>query len=220
MQTRLLVVDDHLLFAEALAARLSAEPDMQVVGIATNTRAAEELARRSSPDVVTVDIDLGDENGIDLLVRLRAAVPEATTVVVSCMEDVRLVSAAVRAGASGWLEKDGPTERLVTALRGVTAGETWIPPRLLTSVLADLLSDQRVHQTVDVRLQRLTERERDVVRLMVDGLDTRQIASRLYLSVNTVRSHIQNALTKLGAHSRLEAVALVRQAGVGSRYEG
>jgi DNA-binding NarL/FixJ family response regulator len=205
---KILIVDDHRVFAEAIAARLAAEPDLRVVGQANTAVQALDAVETLAPDVVLMDVELGGDDGIELAGRLRATYPSLAVIVVSFLTDTGRVGQAVRAGAAGWVTKDAPTEELLAAIRGVSAGESWIPPRLLTGVLRDLLTTRRMVDEDEERLGRLTPRERTVLDMMADGLDRSAIAERMYLSTNTVRTHVQNIFAKLNVRSSLEAVAL------------
>lgn len=223
---RVLIVDDHRVFAEAIASRLQVEADLSVVGQANTAAQALDAVDRLDPDVVLMDVELAGDDGIDLASRLRASYPSLAIIVVSFLTDPVRVGEAVRAGAAGWVTKDAPTEELLGAIRGVAAGESWIPPRLLTGVLRELLMTRRVVDEDEERLSRLTPRERSVLDMMADGLDRSAIAERMFLSTNTVRTHVQNIFAKLHVRSSLEAVALalrvrstrpVATAGPGSR---
>ena len=205
---RVLIVDDHRVFAEAIASRLQVEADLSVVGQANTAAQALDAVETLDPDVVLMDVELGADDGIDLTARLRAADPELAIIVVSFLTDPVRVGEAVRAGAAGWVTKDAPTEQLLGAIRGVADGESWIPPRLLTGVLRDLLTTRRLVDEDEERLARLTPRERSVLDMMADGLDRSAIAERMFLSTNTVRTHVQNIFAKLHVRSSLEAVAL------------
>ena len=223
---RVLIVDDHRVFAEAIASRLQVEADLHVVGQANTAAQALDAVETLDPDVVLLDVELGGDDGIDLASRLRATYPSLAIIVVSFLTDPVRVGEAVRAGAAGWVTKDAPTEELLGAIRGVAVGESWIPPRLLTGVLRDLLTTRRLVDEDEERLGRLTPRERSVLDMMADGLDRSAIAERMFLSTNTVRTHVQNIFAKLHVRSSLEAVALalrvrstrpVAVAGRGSR---
>ena len=205
---RVLIVDDHRVFAEAIASRLQVEADLSVVGQANTAAQAFDAVETLDPDVVLMDVELGADDGIDLASRLRAAYPELAIIVVSFLTDPVRVGEAIRAGAAGWVTKDAPTEELLGAIRGVAVGESWIPPRLLTGVLRDLLTTRRRVDEDEERLDRLTPRERSVLDMMADGLDRSAIAERMFLSTNTVRTHVQNIFAKLHVRSSLEAVAL------------
>ncbi|MBT2386719.1 response regulator transcription factor [Streptomyces sp. ISL-11] len=238
---RVLVVDDHRIFAESLAAALAAEPDVDVSAAGSGPAALRALERAAGEgrrfDVLLVDADLGTVapdvvpgqlrgqdsggqsegtvDGISLVAGVRSGQPAVRTVVLAERDDPRRAAAALQAGAGGWVAKDCSLSRLLAVIRGVLRDETHLPPALLTGVLRELTA-ARKHRTESERLvESLTPREREVLRCMVAGLGRKAVAERLYLSPHTVRTHMQNVLGKLGVHSTLAAVALARRAGVG-----
>jgi DNA-binding NarL/FixJ family response regulator len=239
VRIRVLVVDDHRIFAESLAAALAAEPDVEVAAAGSGPAALRCLERAAAEgrrfDVMLVDADLGIAtapggpvvaravpdngdgfvDGISLVAAVRTARPAVRTVVLAEKDDPRRAALALQAGASGWVAKDCSLQRLLTVIRGVLRDETHLPPALLTGVLRELTA-ARKHRTESERLvESLTPREREVLRCMVAGLGRKAVAERLFLSPHTVRTHMQNVLGKLGVHSTLAAVALARRAGVG-----
>ena len=214
---RVLVVDDHQVFADALSVRLGAEPDLEVVGVAHSGADAEHLARRHAPDVVILDVELGDADGLELAPRLLDGHPERRIVVATAHDTAEVATRSIRAGVRGFVSKDGGFDDLLRAVRGVIRGETWIPPRLLTSVLDDLRDQGDRNREFEALMGLLTPRERDVLACMVSGLDRASVARELGLSIDTVRTHTQNMFAKLHVHSVLEAVGLAVRAGVGAR---
>ncbi len=209
---RILVVDQERTVAQAIARSLDAEPEFAVVGLASTTTEAVRNTLSLRPDVVVLDESVAEPSLGDVIERLRAGSPRVKLVVTSPQSHASIACECVRAGASGFVTKVANLDEMVRAVRGAASGETWIPPRLLTAVLADL---QATHRTdgEDVRLRRLTDRERQVLACMMDGFDRARIANEMILSINTVRTHTQNILTKLEVHSSLEAVGLALQLG-------
>ncbi|KFF94696.1 response regulator transcription factor [Streptomyces europaeiscabiei] len=243
VRIRVLVVDDHRIFAESLAAALAAEPDVDVSAAGSGPAALRCLDRAAAEgrkfDVLLVDADLGGHvhvpgarpaavptavpdgsedglvDGISLVAGVRSGQPSVRIVVLAEKDDPRRAALALQAGACGWVAKDCSLSRLLTVIRGVLRDETHLPPALLTGVLRELTA-ARKHRTESERLvESLTPREREVLRCMVAGLGRKAVAERLFLSPHTVRTHMQNVLGKLGVHSTLAAVALARRAGVG-----
>ncbi|WP_328719942.1 response regulator transcription factor [Streptomyces sp. NBC_00247] len=229
---RVLVVDDHRIFAESLAAALAAEPDVDVAAAGSGPAALRCLDRAATEgrayDVMLVDAELGGGpqvggvphqggpvDGISLVAGVREGRPGVRTVVLAERDDPRRAAAALQAGASGWVAKDCSLQRLLTVIRGVLRGETHLPPALLTGVLRELTAARKHRTESELLVESLTPREREVLRCMVAGLGRKAVAERLYLSPHTVRTHMQNVLGKLGVHSTLAAVALARRAGVG-----
>ncbi len=207
---KVLIIDDHPLFAEALAARLETEPGLAILPPASDSGRALATLAAQHPTVVVVDVRLGDESGIELIDRLRAADPEVKVVMLTAVGDADQVVDAVRRGARGWLPKSESVGSVVRTIRGVVRGEAWIPPDLLGGVLDRLTADPPDSDP----LSGLTDREREVLQCMVDGLPRSEIAQRLFVSANTVRTHTQNLLGKLGCHSGLEAVSLALRLGM------
>jgi DNA-binding NarL/FixJ family response regulator len=200
---RVLVVDDQPRFAEALSAWLSREPGIEVVAAAGTLAAARGVLAGTAVDVVLVDLDLGGESGIDLLDHVRARHPATRAVVLTASTSPDALADAVRRGAASWLPKTADGGTLTRVVRGVLRGECWIPPELLGGLLRTLTA-----QPGSAWADRLTVRERQILQCLVDGLTRGEIADRLFLSANTVRTHTQNLLAKLSVHSVLEAVAL------------
>jgi DNA-binding NarL/FixJ family response regulator len=217
---RTLIVDDQLLFAQALAARLSREADLEVLPIAHDQNHAATLLHAFAPTVLIVDLFGQGSNGLtsnrmNLLDDVAANHPACRPIVLTSVSDADQVVDAVRRGARAWLSKTVDGAHLIRVIRGVARGESWIPPDLLGHVLQRLTADRSAEVSDPMSL--LTARERDVLQYAVDGLTRIEIARRLYVSPNTVRTHTQNLLGKLPAHSMLEAVCLARRCGMRPR---
>jgi DNA-binding NarL/FixJ family response regulator len=207
-QVRVLIVDDHIGFAEALKIGLSREPDLDVIAAVSDPLAAERLARDGPPDVALLDLNLHDGDGIALGRKLRTIDPDIKVVIMTADESADAVVEAVRSGACCWVSKTTSLPELVDVIRGALHGETRIPPHLLTDVIKLLTQEQGERSQRETLLHRLTRREQEVLSLMVEGIDRRAMAATLHLSSNTVRTHVQNIMTKLEAHSTLEAMAI------------
>lgn len=212
-ELRVLVADDHRAFADAVAMRLSAEPDVRVTGV-TSGKAAEAHLRAQAPDVLVTDIQFGGIDGMELLARVRRDHVGMRVIVLSSLDDPDIAVEALRLGAVGFMTKDTTVDDLVAAIRGAVGDETWVAPRLLTGVLRELLRGPRARTDAEDRIEGLTPREREVLECMVAGLSRAATAAALFLSTNTVRTHTQRVLAKLGVHSSLEAVAVALRAGV------
>ncbi|NKZ06977.1 response regulator [Actinomadura latina] len=210
---RVLIVDDHALFAEALAARLGREPDLVILPIASDVRRALALTATERPKVLVLDLMLGGESGLDVLDRVRADHPDVRVVMLTAMSDLDAMLQAVRRGAVGWLEKTESAELVARVIRSAARQGGWIPPDVLGDVLRRLVQGGGEAAGAGL-LAELTPREREVLQCMVDGLGRADIAERLGLSANTVRTHTQNLLAKLGLHSALEAITLAMRAGM------
>ncbi len=206
-----LVVDDHVLFAEAVAARLSQEPDIGPVDAAFNGDDACGHIAVHRPQVVVLDLILGDTSGMELAGYIRDVSPSSRIIMLTGVDSVDAVVSALRRGVRAWLPKTVDPAHLVEVIHGVHRGEVWLSPDLLGQVLPYLLGSAPAPADP---LAGLTAREREVLQCLVDGLPRDRIAARLHVSTNTVRTHVQNLLAKLGVHATLEAVALARRYGM------
>jgi two-component system, NarL family, response regulator DevR len=201
-----LIIDDHRMFADSLARLLSDEEDIKVVGAASTASEGLALAARLQPAVILVDYELPDRNGVTIVSEMRKRVPGVHVVMLTGKSDDRVLLEAIEAGCSGFMTKDRAAAEVADAIRVAAAGEALISPRELARLLPKLNRNYRPLGGD------LTEREREILILLADGRTNAAIAGEIYLSVNTVRNYVQSILTKLGAHSKLEAVAIgVRQ---------
>lgn len=198
------IVDQELTFADALAIRLDAEDDIKVVAVAK----ASSGPAGGCADIVLLDADLaGDTTN---LLRDANSSPHTRAVMLSRTSEPERIVAAIQAGAAAWIRKDESVEYLLEALRGIARGQTWLPAAETGNVLS-LLLHQQDSRNDDMPPARLTLRERQVLDCLASGAGRSEAAARLNISVNTVRTHMQNIMTKLGAHSTLEATAMVRR---------
>ncbi len=211
--SRILIVDSQRAFSGVLAAAIRAENDFTVVDVVHNADAATRVLEMREVDILLLDVELFGEDAAELARRLRRLCDRLPTVVVTDMDDPRLATAAVRAGVRSWVPKRLGLQHLMSVVRGTRNGESWFPPSLLGPVLADLARSAQP-SPAEKKISTLTYRERQILQCMVNGLDRSTIATRLFLSSNTVRTHIQNLLGKLEVHSGLEAVALAARAGI------
>jgi DNA-binding NarL/FixJ family response regulator len=209
----LLVLDDYVILADAIASRLDAEPGVRAFAATTMEQARWVMSGRLF-DGLLLDLDLDGHSGLRFAAEALEAQPDLRIVVVTGSTDDRHVIDAVRIGIFGWVPKDEPIEHLLAVIHGALRGETWIPPRLLTSVIAELKSAQRGVTELDILLGKLTQREQGVLSFLVTGMSVDGIASQLYLSRNTIRTHVQNITRKLGVHSAVAAVAVAQRAGL------
>ena len=207
---RILLAVGQSLFRDAVKLVLEEEPDFEVVAVAPDGLQAVAEAERTRPDVALVDTNLPNGNGIRATLLIKANVPDCKVLVLSSEEDQQLLAAAVEAGASGYLTNGCPIAELIDATRSIYLGDTLIPPRMLGALLTSLFHQRREKDESLRRISRLTRREREVLALLADGADNDAIARALVISPQTARTHIQNLLSKLGVHSRLEAAAFAR----------
>jgi len=211
-----LVVDDHAVFADALQAWLSRQPDVDRVAIAYHAREARAQVANIRPAVVILDVLLDDGNGLDLVEEIGRLSPESRIVMLTGVESVDAVVIAFSRGVRAWLPKTTDMPQLVQVIRGVHRGEAWLAPELLGQVLTDLTARAATQPNP---LDGLTTREHEVLQCMVDGLTRAEIGERLHVSANTVRTHTQNLIAKLGVHSTLECVAVALRNGMRASQE-
>lgn len=211
---RVLVVDDHTVFAEGLRLLLERDPRMRVVGIATSVAEATALARDLRPDVILMDQCLGDEQGVRAIGRIRELVPGTSVIVLTGAAVDDTVADAVEAGASGVIEKVVHPDELIRSIERARNGENLFLPAIVSEVMRARSGRQRDAAERARVAGTLTPRERDVLRLLAEGCDSKGIAGRLGLSVHTARDHVQSVLEKLEAHSRIEAVVRAGELGL------
>ena len=204
---RVLVVDDHEMVAQGLTEVLSEEAGIEVVGRAGTVRDAERMAGQWSPDVVVMDYRLPDGDGVSAASVIRDNNPDTVIVMVSASEHDTVVAAALEAGCAGYVTKHRAVEEVVSAVRAAARGDAAFPAAVVGRLLARRSGSNR-------RTGTLTPRELEVLQLLGDGLSTRDIAARLFVSVSTVRNHVQNILAKLDVHSKLEAVTVAVRQGI------
>ena len=204
---RVLVVDDHRIFAEALAIAVGLARGM-TAHVATSGPEAIEAATRFHPDVVLMDLDMPGMDGLAATRQLRAVCPAAQVVVVSGHEDDVAKAHAYDAGAVGFVAKLSAVSEIIGVIRQACQGEPLIDDRESMRLTRILRHRRHLDSTQRQRVNRLTPRQMEILQLVADGIPTPQIADRLGLSLSTLRTHLQNILTRLGVHTKLEAVAL------------
>lgn len=205
---RVLIVDDHEMFAASLAHVLSAESDIEVVGTAATAAAAVPAAQDSAADVVLLDNRLPDGEGVHIIGALLDLSSQPKVVMLTATASDRLMIDAITAGAAGFIDKTRSVDAVIEAVRSAAAGESLITP----AQLARLLPQLRTPAAAPV--DEITAREREILQLIAEGLSNADIAARLTVSVHTVRNHVANLSTKLGAHSKLEVLAKALQRGL------
>lgn len=212
MGRTVLVVDQQPNLGAALGQVIAADGWDEVVQAETAPRALEVLAGRRI-DVVTLDVRVGEADGVALLRAIRAAHPHVPAILLATDCTTAVAVEALRAGATAIVPKSVDPEELRAAIAAADAGHTWLPLALVGPVLDLLMFPPPANEWQEL-VESLSERERQVLQLMVDGLDRREIANRLTISLNTVRTHVKNILARLGVHSSLEAVSLALRAGL------
>ena len=204
---RVLVVDDHPIVRQGLVSVLSDEEDLEVVGEASSGREAIALATRLRPDVVLLDLEMPDLDGLDAIPELMRVGPGLNVLVFTAYDTDERVLGAVRAGAKGYLLKGASADEIARGIRTVNGGGSYLEPRVARKLMAELSSPRRTSTN-------LSDREREVLRLVADGLPTKQIAVHLSISERTVKFHVNSIFHKLGAENRAQAVALAAQRGL------
>jgi DNA-binding NarL/FixJ family response regulator len=202
---RVLLVDDHQLLTGSLAAVLSREPDIEVVGQAGTVADARAMSRERL-DVVLMDYRLPDGTGAEATRAIKARWPSAHVVMLTALNDDETVLESIQAGADGYLTKDRAVDEVVGAVRAAHAGETLLPRSVIMGIAQRVAAAR--DRTVERRpIEPLTPRELEVLRALAEGLSTPEISERLFIAPNTLRTHVQNIMGKLRVHSKLEAVA-------------
>jgi len=202
-----LIVDDHQLVSDGLGMLLDGEPDMEVCGYGRSVAEAIRLVDDWDPDLVVMDFHLPDGTGLDAALAIRRVRPEVRFVFLTRDDSVTARIAAVEAGAGAFVHKSRAASDLIDAVRQVGNGRSLITPSMIASLLSR-------NGELGIKRDSLTVREREVLRLMAEGCSSREIADRLGISYATVRSHIRSFDTKLGVHSKIEAVAAAREMNI------
>ena len=199
---QVLCVDDHPIVRQGIATLLAVEPDMALVAEASNGREAIQGYGKYGPDVTLMDLRLPDMSGIDALIAIRMTEPSARIIILTTFEGDAEIQRALKAGASGYLLKSTPPDDLVEGIRQVHAGKRRVPPDVAAR-LAESLSDDD-----------LTVREIEVLRLVAEGNRNQDIASRLFISEDTVKAHLKHIMMKLDATDRTQAVTIAVRRGI------
>lgn len=206
---KILVADDHPVVRDGLVAILGTQPDFDIVGEASDGKAALELALRLEPDVVLLDMEMPEMDGLEVLRQIRAVRPDAKVIIFTVFDTDERILGAVQAGAQGYLLKGVPREEIFNAIRVVSSGGSLLQPVVASKLLRHLSSERSTEG-----LDPLTDREMEVLKLMAQGRANKEIASALEISERTVKFHVSSILSKLGATNRTEAVALAAQQGL------
>jgi DNA-binding NarL/FixJ family response regulator len=212
---RILLVDDQPLFREGLHTLLSVQPDFEVVGEAGNGAEALRLARSLHPAVVLMDLQMPVLDGVAATQRLCQEQLECRVIVLTTFDDDELVFDGLRAGAIGYLLKDAPSEKLGEAIRSAARGESFLQPSVAAKVVAEFARLTRKPEAhPSTLIEPLSEREREVLRLIASGSSNREIAGKLCLAEGTVKNHITNILAKLAVRDRTQAALKAIELGL------
>ncbi len=208
---RLLIIDDHEMVREGLKAMLVTEPDFAIVGDAANAEQALEMIERLHPDVVLLDIRLPGVSGIDLCRMVTTQYPQTAVIILTTFTDENLVGQCIQAGARGFIVKDIERFDLKRSIRAIARGEAVIDSKAAVAVLAQLRRAPQTSQ--EVSPDPLSTQQIVILRLIAQGLSSREIATQLYLSENTVKGYVQEILHRLGVKNRTEAVMVAVKQG-------
>lgn len=213
-KVRVMVVEDETLVREVLVRLLGMEPDIDVVGRAGDGESAVKIALHQRPDVVLMDIQMPQLDGIAATQQIKAALPTTGIVILTIYRDDANVFRAIKAGAQGYVLKDSPPEETLAAIRAVARGDGLLSPSIAARVMTEFsrLSQQRA---LDNRIfADLTDREREVLKLVAEGKRNREIGARLYITEKTVKNHVSSILSKLQANDRTEAAIYAARQGL------
>ncbi len=209
---KILLCDDQAVIRDGLEMLLTLEKDMQVVGSASDGAEAIELAAQKRPDLILMDLKMPGVNGIEATRDIHARFPHIKILVLTTYDDDEWVFDAVRAGASGYLLKDTPRQKIVEAIRGTVESKSFLDPAIAGKLMNQIASNQK--QPASLLAEKLTERELDVLRLIAKGFNNADIAGQLHLSEGTVRNHVSAILEKLGVSDRTQAAVTAIQHGL------
>ena len=209
---RVLIADDHALFRRGLEMVLADEPDIELVGQASDGAEAVARAGEFLPDVVLMDIRMPKTSGIEAARAMKESAPSAKIVILTISDEEEDLFEAIRSGASGYLLKDIPLDEVADAVRAVYGGQSLINPSMAGKLLTEFATlarhDSEAERPQQVPAPKLTDREMEVLKLVARGMNNRDIAKELFISENTVKNHVRNILEKLQIHSRMEAVMI------------
>ncbi len=213
MKIRILLADDHTILRAGLRMMLNAQPDFEVVGEAQDGRQAIQEAQKLQPDVVLMDITMPDMNGIEATRQIKKLLPEVKVLILTMHEHDEYVFQALRAGASGYMLKEAADTDLISALRVIQNGQFYLSPTAQSVMVGDYLQRVRTGEEKD-SYSSLTEREREILKLVAEGYTNNQIAERLVISPKTVDTHRTHVMDKLNLHSRAELVKYAMRRGL------
>lgn len=211
---RILIVDDHVLFREGLAAVIRGETDIEVVGFAGSVKEAVEIAYSSKPDIILMDFAMPNGTGADATQRILKEHPECRVIFLTMSDENEDLFAAVRSGAKGYILKNIHPSKLVAALRSVYQGESALSRSMTLRLMEELARSDVPTRPRDPKLAKLTPRELEVLRDVAAGMTNQEIATKLFLSENTVKYHVHSILDKLEFADRREASQFAREHGL------
>jgi DNA-binding NarL/FixJ family response regulator len=215
-EIRVLIADDQQLVREGLCVLLDLIPDICIVGEATNGRQAVERAQRLKPDVLLMDVQMPELDGVAATRQIQGTCPEVEVIILTTFDDDEYVFEGLRAGAAGYMLKDVPSEQLAQAIRAAARGEAFIHPSVARKVVTEftrLTERERVRREQPL-VDPLSPREMEVLVLLAQGLSNQEIAERLTIAPGTVKNHVSNILSKLDARDRTQAILRAQEIGL------
>lgn len=210
---RVLICDDQAIVCDGLEAILSTDNEIEVVGLAANGAQAVELAQKTRPDLILMDLKMPGMNGIQATQAIRERVPETRVLVLTTYDDDEWVFDAIRSGAAGYMLKDTPRDRLIPAIKDTVAGKTHVDP-VVAGKLFRHIAQENAGQPDSTFATDLSEREREVLQLIANGFSNAEIAQKLHLSDGTVRNYVSALFAKLGVSDRTQAAVLALRYGI------
>jgi len=213
MKIRILLADDHTILRAGLKMMLNAQPDMEIVGEAQDGRQSMQEAQRLQPDIILMDITMPDMNGIEATKQIKKLLPEIKILILTMHEHDEYIFQALRAGASGYMLKEAADTELISAIHIIQSGQFYLSPTAQSVMVGDYLQRLRTGEDKD-SYSSLTEREREILKLVAEGYTNNQIAERLVISPKTVDTHRTHIMDKLNLHSRAELVKYAMRRGL------
>ncbi|PIV24424.1 MAG: DNA-binding response regulator [Deltaproteobacteria bacterium CG03_land_8_20_14_0_80_45_14] len=210
---RVLVVDDHTIVRDGICALLRLAGDIEVVGEAANGREALEMVRKLMPDVMLIDIAMPNMNGLEATRHIRKEFPRVKVLVLTQYDDKEHVFWAIEAGAIGFISKTAASSELVSGIRSVYRGDSFLSPSAAKFLVEDYQLEASIRKEQDPYKQ-LTDREREILKLLAEGYNTREIANMLVISTKTVEGHKTNLMSKLDIHNRTNLVKYALRKGI------
>ena len=211
----ILIVDDHPLFREGLKSILARHAEFEVVGEADNGKDGVKMAQKLKPQLVIMDLSLPDQSGIDATRKIRNLLADTRVVMLSMYSKIDYITDAFRSGATGYVTKESAADRLVECLRAVSRGDYYLDSSLSHQVAKNLMeAGEQAAKITDSGYGSLTPREQQIVRLLAEGLSTKDVAEKLYISPKTVENHRSNIMNKLDLHSTMDLVRYAARLGL------
>jgi len=214
-QKSIIIIDDHPLFREGLKTIITRDDRFKVIGEAGSGHEGLEMTKRLKPDLVIVDISLPDQSGIQLTRDLRQLLSETKVLIVSMHSKIDYIAEAFQAGATGYVVKESASERLLQGLKSVAKGDYYLDSSVSHAVVENLMkSPLKASKITDADYATLTPREQEVMRFLAEGLSSKAVAEKLFISPKTVENHRANIMNKLGLHSTIELVRYAAKLGL------